>query len=155
MKRTISVALAPTLAMAMMAGTAAPGFADQPAADIRYQIERIDGGFVRLDRRMGSISHCRQTDDQFVCRMAADDRAAYEADIDALAARVAALEARLAAPGTPSAKTPSGPEVPSTEEFERSLGMMETFIRRFWGVVQDLEKTQPGAPDGKPAPDRT
>lgn len=155
MKRTISVALAVTLAMAMMAGTAASGLADESAGAARYQLERIEGGFVRLDRRTGSISHCRQKDDQFVCRMAADDRVAYEADIDALATRVEALEARLATPGTPSAKTPSGPEVPSTEEFERSLGMMETFIRRFWGVVQDLEKTQPGAPDGKPAPDRT
>jgi hypothetical protein len=75
-----------------------------PAAE-RYTLERADGGFVRLDRTSGAISLCRlEGAAGLVCRLAADDRLAYEAQLGALQGELARLKAQAKAPaGKPDA----------------------------------------------------
>lgn len=70
---------------------------------------------------------------------------AAAARIAALEARVAALEARLAE--LEAVPPPPASGLPSDEEFERTLGFMETFMRRFMGLAREFERT--------PAPNRT
>lgn len=73
----------------------------------------------------------------------ADDAAT--ARIAALEARIAALEARLSK--LEAAPPPAAAGLPSDEEFERTLGFMERFMRRFIGIAKELESDK--------APDRT
>lgn len=140
---------APTLALAALAAalTAAPSSARETE---RYQLERTEEGYVRLDTQTGRISLCQERGGQLVCRMAAEERDAYDRDagsmhdrIEALEARVAALEAQRPAAG-----------LPSEAEFEQTLGYMERFFRRFMGIVGELERTFGTDPE-VPAPDRT
>lgn len=118
----------------------------------RYRLERTDGGFVRMDTQTGRMSLCRESSGELTCESAAESETPANADhfailnrrIDALERRIAVLE------GSP----PGGPSntLPSEGEFEQTMSLMERFLRRFMGIVKDLEGE---TPPEDPAPDRT
>ncbi|MGF0537492.1 hypothetical protein ACQQ2Q_05810 [Agrobacterium sp. ES01] len=112
-------------------------FAEETAADGRFALERIDNGLVRLDTRTGAMSLCQEKDGNLICRMAADERAAYEEQLDMLEDRVAALEAGK--PGANSRRSSANKDLPSDEEVDRSIGIMERFMRSFFGIVKEFE----------------
>ncbi|WP_295808822.1 hypothetical protein [uncultured Nitratireductor sp.] len=118
----------------------------------RFQLERTEQGYVRMDTETGAMSICHERSDQLVCAPAADERTAYEEDIAALQDKVEALESRIDALESTSSETAS--ELPSDEEFEQTLGLMERFFRRFMGIVRDFEEEKTNSPE-EPAPDRT
>lgn len=112
------------------------------AQEARFTMQQTDNGYLRMDNQTGQISICMVEDDQVVCKMAADERAAYDADLAALEDRIIALERRL---GT--GDTLAGEALPSEEEFEKTLSYMERFMRRFKDIVDDFSE--------EPLPDRT
>ena len=112
------------LAAAALVALALPASADEQ----RYQLQRTDSGFARIDTETGEVSTCTESGDQLVCRMAADERTALMEEIEALEERVATLE-----------KTGTGRVLPTDEEMDRAIGMMERFMRGFVGVVRGLE----------------
>lgn len=114
-------------------------FAQDAQAD-RFQLERLEDGFIRLDRKSGEVSYCREEQTGLVCRMAADERRAFEQELDALTKRVDALEKASKAPSS---------SLPSDAEVEKSLSIMERFFRRFMDIIGETKQEQ------MPAPDRT
>ena len=120
------------------------------AEDSRYQLEKIDGAIVRLDRQTGMIATCAMESGQMVCRSAPDEIAAYESAMTGLEERIAKLEQDLAKLKSVPPQTPSA-ELPTDEEFERTLGFMEKFFRRFKDIIRDLDS---GGTTGK-VPERT
>jgi hypothetical protein len=126
----------------VLALSALPALAEDPASAkdiVRYSLEKTADGYVRMDRQSGEMSVCKETDGQLVCRLAADERAAANA---ALAKRLDALEKKVAAlEGSPSKPQNA---LPSDEEFDNTLSMMERFMRRFMGVVKELEGGEAG-----------
>lgn len=140
------------LALISALGAAACGTAGAALAqsgEERFTIERTEDGYVRMDTRTGAIALCRETGSRLECSPSVDAPAAPPGDsaaaIAELKARVASLEARLAALET-HARTP--PRLPDEAEFERGLGYMERFFRRFIGVVEQFEgdRGESGAP---------
>ena len=61
-----------------------------------YRLEKSANGYVRMDTRTGAMSICEERTGQLVCKMAADERAAYQDEIDRLDNSVKALDARVA-----------------------------------------------------------
>lgn len=120
-----------------MVMTAVPAMAQEDVE--RYQLQRTPDGYVRLDTTSGSMSLCQEKGGQLVCRMATEERTAYEGDLDRLQDRIDALEARMSAveSGRPAA------ELPNEQEFEQTLGYMERFFRSFMGIVKDFEQENP------------
>ena len=104
---------------------------------VRYALEKTADGYVRMDKESGEMSVCKETDGQLVCRLAADERSAYETTNAALAQRLDALEQKVAALEGASSKALNA--LPSDDEFDKTLSMMERFMRRFMGVVKELE----------------
>ena len=100
----------------------------------RYRMEKTEGGIVRLDTVTGEISLCRESDGQITCRMAADERVAFEKELDLLTARVEALEKAASA-----APTDAKPRLPTDEEIDRTMSVMERMMQRFMGIVKNLE----------------
>ncbi len=107
----------------------------QEANQNRFRLEKTESGFVRLDTETGALTLCRDEGGSLTCRMAADERAAYEKELDLLEKRVTALEKQ---PGTTAAK----PGLPSEDEIETSLSIMERFMRRFFGLVQEFQEEE-------------
>ncbi len=117
----------------------------------RYQLEPTEDGYVRMDTGTGQMSICQERGDQLVCRMAADDRTAYEDELRRLQQRMDALERRV--DSLQSGGPDVAEEMPSDEEVDRTLGIMEKFFRRFMGIVREFDEETPKT--GTPAPDRT
>ncbi|MGF9565543.1 hypothetical protein [Neorhizobium sp. JUb45] len=107
----------------------------QDGGQKRFSLEKTESGFVRLDTETGALTLCRDEGGQLTCRMAADERAAYEKELDLLEKRVTALEKQG---GTAAAK----PGVPSEQEIETTLSIMERFMRRFFGLVQEFREEE-------------
>ncbi|MBO9629989.1 MAG: hypothetical protein J7516_11195 [Shinella sp.] len=105
--------------------------AAEPEAS-RFQLERSGDHFVRLDKQTGAMSLCEEKDGALVCRMAADERAAYEQELDRLSARVTALEN----------KSIVNKALPSDEEINRSIGIMERWMRSFMGIVKEFQSEE-------------
>ena len=121
----------------------------QDAATDRYTLEKSESGFVRLDRQTGAVTLCTEAGGTLTCRMAADERAAYDADLALLEKRVEALEKQIA-----EGAAAKGGELPSDAEIDRSIGIMERFMRSFFGLVQEFQGAEQGKPDD-PVPNRT
>jgi exonuclease VII small subunit len=115
----------------------------QAEGEGRYRMEKTDSGLVRLDTVSGEVSLCREQDGQIVCRMAADERAAFEKELDLLTKRVEALEK-----GGATGQTAVKPSLPTDEEIDRTMSIMEKMMQRFMGIVKNLEdgeeETAPG-----------
>ena len=104
---------------------------------VRYALEKTGDGYVRMDKQSGEMSICKETDGQLVCRLAADERNAYETAAACLANVSTLWNKRLRRWRT---APPNRCNVlPSEEEFDKTLSMMERFFRRFMGVVKELE----------------
>ena len=103
-----------------------PGSAHAQEGEQRYQLQRTDNGYARIDTRTGEISTCTERGDQLVCRMAADERTALMEEIAALEQRVAALET-----------SGVGRALPTDEEVDRAVGIMERMMRGFLGIVRE------------------
>ena len=76
--------------------------------------------------------------------MAADERTAFELELDLLTKRVETLE-KAASDGTLGIK----PRLPTKEEIDQTMGVMERMMRSFMGIVKDLESGD------KPPSDKT
>ena len=55
----------------------AQAFSQEPIAN-RFTMEKTENGFVRMDTLTGEMSICSEKADQLVCRLAADERRAFE-----------------------------------------------------------------------------
>ncbi len=117
----------------------------------RYQMERTGEGFVRLDTVTGEVSLCREASGQIACRMAADERAAFEEELDALSRRVEALEKAQKLP-----LWDDKPRLPTDEEIDRTMGIMERMMQRLMAIVKNLEgEEEKTAPQEQPLPEKT
>jgi len=117
------------------------------AADAgRYVMEKTEKGYVRMDTATGEMSICVERNGQLVCKLAADERAAFQDALDRLEDRIAKLEERVD-------RTLA---MPSEEEFDRGLDNMEKFFRRFLGIVEEFDDGEGATPDApEPPADRT
>jgi hypothetical protein len=115
-------------------GLAAPTLAQSPAEGDagRFTMTPVADGALRLDTRTGRVSHCKNDGRGWTCTSVADERAAYEEEIGRLQARLAKVEAELAAR---SAFPP-----PNDADLDRAVGFMEKFFRRFMAMIENLKR---------------
>lgn len=126
---------------------AALPFAGQGMAAERFQLERTEGGFVRMDTETGQMSFCETGSGGLTCRNAGGNPA-VAGRIEALEQRVDELEKRVA-----ELDGAANNALPSDQEFEQTMSLMERFMRRFMGIVKEFE-TEAGQ-EREAAPDRT
>jgi hypothetical protein len=129
--------VANTALLLMFASSASAGELD------RFQLDKTADGYVRLDRQSGDMSLCTQEGGKLICRPATDEHRAVDDQSAVLVKRIEALEARVAVlEGNP----PAAASLPSDEEFEKAMGFMERFFRRFMDIVRGFEQEGDGAP---------
>lgn len=126
----------------------------------RYSLVAVDGDILRVDRQNGTVSVCREQNTSWRCNPVPLAEDAYIAEInelvaevDRLASRVEELESgedgdRQLPPG--SALDRSKPKSEpgnqrsdleeADEELEKVLTFTESAMRRFFGMVRELQK---------------
>jgi flagellar motility protein MotE (MotC chaperone) len=119
----------------------------------RYRLEKSATGYIRMDTRTGAMSICEERSGQLVCKMAADERAAFQDEVDRLQSSLKALDERVAKlENSPTARLES--TLPTEEEFNKTMGYMERFLRGFMGIVKDMDKDS-GGDGARPIPQKT
>lgn len=142
MTKEMAIGLAAMLVPAALL-LSTPALSAEPDA-ARFQLERSGDHFIRLDRQTGAMSICQDQGGNLVCRMAADERAAYDDELDRLSDRVTKLEKTVA--------SSDGSKLPSDADVDRTLGIMQKFMRGFMGMAKEFQNEQP---DAKPLPQKT
>lgn len=112
-------------------GVVTPALSTEPESAPRYEMERVDGGFLRLDRQTGEVSHCREIQGAWACQLVPDEREAYEKRLGELAKKNAVLRERLNEP-EPEA------ELPSEEELDKAFSFFGSFMDRFAELARDF-----------------
>lgn len=128
MRQTIAA-----LAVGLGLGLMVPLHAEEVSPG-RYSMQKAETGLARLDTETGEVSLCRENNGELVCRMAADERAAFERELDLLTKRVEALERAVE-----SGETARKPDLPDDEEIDRAMGIMEKMMRKFMEIAKELE----------------
>lgn len=121
------------LVLAASFGAAALAQAPQLNDNWRFKMQKVDGGFLRLDAQSGQVSFCREKESNWTCDTVADDRAALEAEIKRLNERIAALERQRQDPVDRF-------RTPTDQEIEQVMGFFDKIMKRFRGVVETLKK---------------
>lgn len=136
-------------AVAAQAQTAGPAPVPPPQGEgNRFTYHRADDGFARLDLRTGEVSLCKMRSAGWECRVAADDRAAYEAEIGRLQSENAALKKALLDRGLPLPSGVTGPaaaakpdkDVPGDAEVDRVMSFVETIWRRLVEMMGNIQR---------------
>lgn len=135
-----------TLAAVSLLGTSFVASSAYAEDNGRYRLEGTETGYVRLDTRTGALSVCNEQQGQLICKMATEDREAYENDIADLQDRVKKLEDKVTALEAGGASATAS-KLPTDAEFEQSLGYMERFMRRFMDVAKSFDN-EPEKPTG-------
>ncbi|WP_428527598.1 hypothetical protein [Roseibium sp.] len=133
----------------------------------RYSLVAADGDVLRIDRQNGTVSICKQKNEAWRCNPVPLAEEAYLAEINALAGEVEKLTARVeeleggnadsqsqlppgsaldrpdtdASPGDQTSGLTSEDE----EELDRVLDFTETAMRRFFGMVRELQQDLDGS----------
>jgi hypothetical protein len=121
------------LVIALFSGGAFAQPPSSPNDAWRFKLQKVDGGFLRLDAQTGQVSFCREKESNWTCETVADDRAALEAEIKRLNDRIAALEKQRNDPAERF-------RTPSDQEIDQVMGFFEKMMKRFRGVVENLKK---------------
>jgi hypothetical protein len=119
----------------------------------RYVFDKSDNGIVRLDTQTGEMSTCEQKARQLTCQPAVEENQASASEIERLNQKVDRLEKQLA----DLEKRVVSPKdlLPSDEQVDRTLGIMERFFRRFLDIVRDFDNTFQQDQQPRTAPEKT
>jgi hypothetical protein len=118
----------------------------------RYALEKSAQGYVRLDKKTGEMSICQETGGQLVCKLAADDRTAFEDEVDRLRTELDDVEKRVSALESGSGKS----TLPTEEEFDQTMSYVQRFFRSFLDMVKEFDRDLRGNEEpGSPTPQKT
>lgn len=116
--------------------------------DNRYQFNRVEDGYLRLDLKSGQVSQCSRRSVGWACATVADDRTAFDGEIARLQAENAALKKAmldrgLALPGgvttdVPAARGDRDLRLPNHDDVDRMLTAVEKVWRRLVEMLKSL-----------------
>ena len=110
------------------------------AAEGRYVLKDVEGGFIRLDTETGAVSHCGLRNETWRCEPVADAQAALQDEINRLAQENAELAQQLAELDDGEPRRAPALELPSDEDLDRVFGIFERFMQRFIDFARSLNE---------------
>jgi hypothetical protein len=134
----IGIALIGASALAGVALAAAPA----PTAQVhvaRYAFQKAGDGVARLDTQTGEVSYCSvEAPVGLVCRLAPDDRLAYEHQLATLAQENADLRVRLKLPAYGYNAAPPVPQTKKQADAAEQIDLVEYIMKRMIHALRDV-----------------
>jgi len=144
------------LALMIASALSAPAARAQApdAEDTRYQFNRVEDGYLRLDLKTGQVSLCSRRNVGWACVTVPDDRVAFDGEIARLqgenaALKKAMLDRGLPLPGGIMPDTPVARgdrdinrdlKPPSNADIDRMMTAVEKVWRRLVDMLMGLKK---------------
>jgi hypothetical protein len=141
------------LAVALAGALIAPAAHAQgpDSDDNRYQFNRVEDGYLRLDLKSGQVSLCSRRTVGWSCLAIPDDRAALDSEIARLQAENASLKKTLLdqgmqLPGGIKSEPPvarggdTDLKLPSNADIDRVMTAVEKVWRRLVEMIVNLQK---------------
>jgi hypothetical protein len=141
------------IAVALLGSLIAPAaWAQTPESDdSRYQFNKVDDGYLRLDLRTGQVALCNRRTAGWSCLAVPEDRAAFDSEIARLQTENAALKKALLDRGLPlpggvkpgGAVARSGDsdlKLPSNADIDRMMSVVERVWRRLVEMMINLQR---------------
>jgi hypothetical protein len=104
---------------------------------------------LRLDTRIGQVSHCSRSDAGWACKLVPDERSALETEIARLQGENATLKKEVLGRGLPLPDVPGSPGVkpgepelklPSDAEVDKVVSFLEKVWRRLVEMGRDVQR---------------
>jgi hypothetical protein len=132
----------------VVAGTAA-GEDAKPVS--RFAVQPSDDGFVRLDTRTGTVSHCGRRNGVWFCEKLVEDQTAIEQEIDALRSRIDALSKQVE---TLATRVPAANAPPAQDQtaIEREIDTLRARIDTLSKQLEALATRPPASPPAIESP---
>lgn len=124
---------------------AAPGVTP-PESTARFSFNRVDDGFVRLDKVTGQVAMCSARAVGWACQAMPEEREALEKEILKLSDENVALKKELAARASPPAAKPEAGgsdqhlKLPTDEDLNRAMAFIEKVWRRLVEMIANMQK---------------
>ena len=122
------------------------------ADDGRFAIKPAGDGFIKLDKKTGGLTHCRQVDTSWTCKVLNDESGELSASVEELledAAKIKqenkALKAKVAQLEQKLAKLEAGPKelkLPSDKDVDQIMGFFEKLLERFLEFARKVQDKQ-------------
>ncbi len=122
------------------------------AEEGRFSIKSAGDGFIKLDKQTGGLTHCRQVNTAWTCKVLKDESGELSASVEELleeAARIKqenkALKARLAQMEEKLAKLEADPKelkMPSDQDVDKIMGFFEKLLERFLEFAKRVQEQQ-------------
>ena len=142
--------LAWTFLLVVFAGAGAAWSHDLTPADAsgRYSFERVDDGFLRFDHQTGQVAFCGVRGGGWACQVAAEERLALENEIKRVLDENEELRKKASAPPLPPTassapaekRTAPSTRLPSDDDLERAMAVLEKAWRRIVEMIVNLQK---------------
>jgi|GEM_PF-1993727 len=157
---TSRLCLAAAVAMAVLSGAGQTAWAEEAVAAPRYSLQKVTAGYLRIDRKTGQVSHCREQRTGWVCRLVADDRTTLLSEIERLRKEIAGLRnpgsaSQEASPAAPRQKQDNPAKTERREKAapqplargggEDSTTLFQRMVRRFVAFARKVRRDLEGA----------
>jgi hypothetical protein len=149
-RRSLSAAVAAAGTAAAFAICVLPANAQSPERQGRFQMQTIDGGFLRLDTQTGAVTQCTKKSEGFACESIKDvNSASATAEIERLRSENEALKADirrledLVTNDTKADPLPGVTKLPSEKDVDQALDYMEHIYKKLRDRIKKLEN-EPG-----------
>lgn len=109
-------------------------------ADDRYALIERGDTIIRVDTETGRVSFCKDEGGKPACKIAADEREAWMAEVESLETRIDALRAQVGDLDGKSPRPSGKLSKKEEQDLERAMDVAETMMRRFFGIVKTLKR---------------
>jgi hypothetical protein len=124
------------------------------AAEGRYTMTPVDGGFLRLDTETGDMALCQRKGATWSCEAMADSSRSLQKEFDRLAAENKELRAEIkrleeiaglgddkkGGPEKRAERPGGGFRLPTEEDVDKVMGYVERMLKKFRDKLRELEE---------------
>lgn len=122
------------------------------AEDGRFSIKPAGDGFIKLDKQTGGLTHCRQVNTAWTCKVLNDESSELSASVEELLEEAAkikqenkALKSKVAQLEEKLAKLEADPKelkLPSDQDVDKIMGFFEKLLERFLEFAKKVQEKQ-------------
>lgn len=132
----------PLFAALVLIFASSPLLLAEESDEQRYSLTETAGGIIRLDKRTGHVSICAINNSKLTCKLGADERLAYQREIERIDAKLDKLQSRITSleSGEFLKQKAKKSLAEAEQEFDQAMKFADKAFRHFFNIIEDVKK---------------